>query len=113
MDSVGRGRAAGDFVKANGSLRSTGTLEVQPVPHLRVNLPRLGVMRTPEGLAVIEEEAPVRQVESCHAHSHSFGKAPGYRQIECSMPFQVGPGDIAQSVREPRAVINISVRSEA
>ena len=86
---------------------------MKPVADLRVNLTRLGVMCSAEGRAVIEQEAAVRQVESGYPNGDAFGKTPGYGQIECSVPFQVRPGDVTRPVGEPRAVVNIAVGREA
>jgi hypothetical protein len=54
-------------LRHNGRTKSTlpgRNLPVKPITDLRIKLPRIGVMGTAEGLAVVEQVATVRQIQS-------------------------------------------------
>src|SRR5215831_4639149 len=85
---------------------------MKPVAHLHVNLPRIGVMCTAEGLTVIQQESPVGQVERCRGDREPFPDILSQRQIKSRMRLQMR-GYIARSVCEPRAVVHIAARNYA
>ncbi len=68
-------------------------------------------MRAPEGLAVVEQEPPVRQIQRRHRQRELFGEGSASGKIEGGVPLQMGR-HCARPVRESRAVVQIAARRD-
>src|SRR5579859_1797429 len=57
----------------------------KPVPHLYVNLPWIGVVRATEGLAVVQKEAAVSQIQCRQRHRETLRERLAKGKIKCGV----------------------------
>jgi hypothetical protein len=63
---------------------------MEPVPHLKVDLPWIGVMGATERGAVVEQEAAVPKVQGRQRNGHSFSQRMPEQNVEGRVPRQMG-----------------------
>lgn len=84
---------------------------MEPVAHLHVDLPRIGVVGTAEGGAVVEKESAIRHVQRCQGNGDSLRKRPSERKIKAGVLRQMGR-NVARPVGESRSVVQIAARGD-
>ena len=75
-----------DFVRVGWRQRDLGSiLIVESIAKLHIDFPWIGVVRPAESLAVVEQESPVRTVQSRHRDRIPFPKRLAYGEIDRGM----------------------------
>jgi hypothetical protein len=59
---------------------------MEPVAHLKVDLPWIGVMGSAEGSAVVQKEAAIPEVQRGQGHADSFSQRPPEGKVEGGVP---------------------------
>src|SRR5271157_3279130 len=90
---------------------SAGRSVMEPVAHLKVDLPGIGVMGATESGAVVQKEAAIRQVQGGQRNGDSFSQRPPDGKVERGVPLQMGR-DVARSIGEARPVIQVAARRD-
>jgi len=62
---------------------------MKPVFHLYKNFPRIDVVRSAKGHAVVEQESAIRDVESAYSHGKPLTKILSHGYVECGVAWKV------------------------